>query len=414
MRTIPILFLLAALSAGVSAQHRLVIIGSSTAGGTGAKPLDSSWARRLDHYYRVEKKLVDTSYILAVGGYPSYKGMPSRYVPPPGRDWPDTAVNISKALRVLDNLPLPANGVVIINYPSNGYDHYSMDEILFTLQTMYDSVTAKGHRCFITTTIPRTDKAFRPSAVKRKMALIRDSILHRFGSSHTLNFYDGFFNPADSSVPDAIAAGDHIHFNNAGHRAVFEKVLAKNVLGPELPVQLPNFQGSLQSKTVQLQWTASLHDPKAGFLLLRSTDNKAFDTIARIPANKNLTASPYSFTDAQPAPGNNRYRLLIRQGSEYIRSRDLTIQNPEPGIQVLHLNWQAAPQQLALSVNAARDYQLTCTILFPSGIAWQQLKRSVKKGDNQLQLPGSLLPAGHYLLQLQYGQEQTLLLPFTK
>jgi len=96
---------------------------------------------------------------------------------------------------------------------------------------MYDSVTGAGHTCFITTTQPRTDGNFGLPSIKKKLAVIKDSIIERFGVHHTLNFWDGMYNPADTSILPLYAAGDGIHFNNAGHKVLFQRVVAKNVFG---------------------------------------------------------------------------------------------------------------------------------------------------------------------------------------
>lgn len=129
-------------------QHRIAVIGSSTAAGVGASVKDSGWVRRFNYYYKYQLGIVDTTFQLAIGGYPVYKGMPTNYVPPPNREGPDPHHNVSKAVIGLGDLPIPANGVVVINYPSNGYDYFSIGEIMFCLQTIYDSVVRKGHRCF--------------------------------------------------------------------------------------------------------------------------------------------------------------------------------------------------------------------------------------------------------------------------
>ena len=60
-----------------------------------------------------------------------------------------------------------------------------------SLQTIYDSAIKTGNKCYISTTQPRSDGNFALSSVKRKLADLKDSIINRFGSAHTLNFWDG-------------------------------------------------------------------------------------------------------------------------------------------------------------------------------------------------------------------------------
>src|SRR2546430_13957865 len=113
---------------------RAVVIGSSTAAGLGASPLDSSWVSRFNHYYKYQLGTVDTTYNLAVSGTTCYQGMPDSYVPPAGRPVPDPAHNVSRAAALLSTLAAPADGVTIVNYPTNGYDGYSIPEIMGSLQ----------------------------------------------------------------------------------------------------------------------------------------------------------------------------------------------------------------------------------------------------------------------------------------
>ncbi len=216
-------------SLAVPVKREIAVIGSSTAVGTGATSVDSSWVGRLNYYYKYQKSAIDTIYNLAVGGTTCYNAMPTTFTPPGGRPSPDPLKNVSKAVELMNDVIIPANGTTIVNFPTNGYDNYSIAEIMSSLQLIYDSATRTGNRCFITTTQPRTDAGFNTSAVKRKLAAIKDSIINRFGEAHTINFWDGMFNPADTSILTAYSAGDNVHLNNAGHKVLFERVIGKTI-----------------------------------------------------------------------------------------------------------------------------------------------------------------------------------------
>ncbi len=228
-----------------SQTKRVVVIGSSTTAGMGATTKDSCWVSLLNQYYKCRLGIADSAYNLGVPGADDYRAMPTGYVPPASRPFPDTSHNITKAHALLKTLSNTDNGVIIVNYPTNGYDTYSIKEIMSSLQLIYDSATSCGNRCFITTTQPRTDGGFNNAAVKRKLADIKDSIINRFGTANTLNFWDGMFNPADTSILEKYSYGDLIHFNNAGHRELFDRVVAKNILS--LPVWYSKSSGSLNA-----------------------------------------------------------------------------------------------------------------------------------------------------------------------
>ncbi len=231
------------LNKSFAQNKRAVAIGSSTAAGTGASSIDSCWVSLLNKYYKCQLGIADSVYNLGVSGADNYRGMPTGYIPPPTRPLSDPDHNISKASFLLKDIAIATDGVVLVNYPTNRYNTYSIDEIMSSLQIIYDSAIRRGNRCYISTTQPRTDGVFNTSVVKRKLADIKDSIINRFGADNSINFWDGMFDSADSSILDKYSFGDLIHFNNAGHRELFERVVAKNIFN--LPVWYSKSTGSL-------------------------------------------------------------------------------------------------------------------------------------------------------------------------
>ena len=228
----------------VAQIKRMVAIGSSTTAGFGATTKGSCWVGLLNNYYKCSLDVIDSAYNLGVIGSNNYNGMPTTYVPPASRPNPDAVHNVSKAILLLANLPNANDGVVIVNFPTNNYITYSIAEIMSSLQVIYDSVTARGNRCYITTTQPRNDLNFNTSAVKKKLADIKDSIISRF-NDNSLNFWDGMYNPADTTILEKYSYGDNVHFNNAGHRVLFERVLTKNIFN--LPVWYSKATGYLDN-----------------------------------------------------------------------------------------------------------------------------------------------------------------------
>lgn len=218
-----------------SQNYRMVALGTSTTAGLATSTPDSSWVRRFNYHYKYQLGVVDSTYNLGVSGKNLYNAMPTSYTPPAGRPLPDPLYNVTRANTLLSTLTTPSNGVVIINFPTGGYDTYTISEIMGALQLMYDSAVRLGNRAFVTTTQPRTDAGFNNSAVKKKLADIKDSIINRFGVANTINFWDGMYNPADTTIATGYSAGDNVHFNNAGHRILFERVKAKNVFNLPAP-----------------------------------------------------------------------------------------------------------------------------------------------------------------------------------
>jgi hypothetical protein len=207
----------------IYAQVRNVVtLGSSTTVGLNATPSDSSWVNLLKRYL-IEEGISDTIYNLGVSGKDCYCAMPSDYDPPENRPVSSPDHNITRALELLED---SGDGIIIVSYASNNYDQYSIAEILFCLQTIFDIATEAGHYCLISSTQPRSDDTFESSEMKRKLSILKDSIINRFGSN-SLNFYDGLADPSDSTILDKYSSGDEIHYNNAGHYELYTRVRTK-------------------------------------------------------------------------------------------------------------------------------------------------------------------------------------------
>ncbi len=200
----------------------IVILGSSTAAGTGAKPIDSAWVWRLTAYVLSHDSSA-TVINLAVGGYTTYDIMPTGFTPPPGRPKPKDGHNISKALSFHPD-------ILIVNLPSNdAANEYPVREQLSNYAVLVGQITNPTVQLFVSTTQPRNFT--KPEQLRIQMDM-RDSTYLRFGS-HTMDFWTGIANP-DASLKGEFDSGDGIHLNNLGHRILFERAL--HVLKREVPV----------------------------------------------------------------------------------------------------------------------------------------------------------------------------------
>lgn len=201
-----------AAAAGV----HIVVLGSSTAAGTGASVPDSAWVNR----YRNALVAEDASHQvtnLARGGYTTYHIMPTGNVPPAGRPLPDTLRNITRALSL-------APDAVIINLPSNDAAYgYTLAEQLAN----YDSVLAAAGRAGVPVWISTTQPRNLTLAGRENLMAMRDSTFARWGD-HAIDFWNGIANP-DGTINVLYNSGDGIHLNDAGHRILFERAHAKDI-----------------------------------------------------------------------------------------------------------------------------------------------------------------------------------------
>lgn len=294
-----LLLLLITGTAPLFAQKKIVFIGSSTVEGVGANPIaDSSFVNRVQKYFRKNTSPGNPDtvvYNLGMSGTYSATGLPVAMYGDPDR-------NVEKAMSYNPD-------VVIISYVSNDA-HYNvpLSETLDNLRTMYNYVVAAGKRCFITTTQPRDFSGY--PAKRQKQKDTRDSILAEYGSN-AINFWDDIAN-ANYTINSAYSAGDGIHINNNGHRALYSRTVAKDLfISSVLPIKLLNFSASLRYKKVQLNWRAETDNNFDKFIVERSSNGRTFSVINESKSAKDGTSvvSDYQATDDAPLTGVSYYRV---------------------------------------------------------------------------------------------------------
>lgn len=190
----------------------IVVLGSSTAAGTGPGHITNAWVNR--YLACVEDINPDNRVInLAKGGYTTYHMMPRGYVPPEHRPGPDPCRCITMAL-LLDP------SAIIINLPSNDDAYgYGITEQL----SNYDQILALAGDgevpVWITTTQPRNLS----QEQRENLMAMRDSTFSRFGD-RAIDFWTGLAR-SDGTIDPAYDCGDGVHLNDAGHKILFDRVV---------------------------------------------------------------------------------------------------------------------------------------------------------------------------------------------
>lgn len=198
----------------------IVVLGSSTAAGTGTTNPDSAWVNRFRNYFVAQ----DSSFRvinLAVGGYTTYHIMPTGFVPINGRPNPSVYNNITYALTY--------NPVaVLINMPSNdAANSFPMIEQIANYDTLVKILNEQSIPFWMSTTQPRN---FSNQSQLNLLFAMRDSTYSRY-ANNAVDFWtnlaqvNGWINPIYNS-------GDGIHLNNAAHRILFERM--KDAVTPDI------------------------------------------------------------------------------------------------------------------------------------------------------------------------------------
>ncbi len=194
----------------------IVVLGSSTAEGTGPSNRNNAWVNRYRAYVQsLNPKNAVTN--LARGGYTTYHIMPDGYIPPSGRALPDRERNITKALSLKPS-------AIIINLPSNdATNNYTVAEQLANYEAVLVKARAETVPVWIATTQPRNLS----EAQRQNLMAMRDSTFARWGSK-AIDFWTGIAE-ANGSIKSIYDSGDGVHLNDAAHGILFERVVAANV-----------------------------------------------------------------------------------------------------------------------------------------------------------------------------------------
>jgi len=196
----------------------IVILGSSTAYGSGASTIDSSWVKR----YTAALKAINSNYTvvnLALGGYTTFQMLPTGTVMPDGiTETIDVNRNVTKALTYNPY-------AIIVNMPSNDANkNYSVEKQLNNYAAVVNAANAQGVTVWIATTQPRN---FTDPAQIKLQSDMADTLLYIYGEN-AIDFWSITATPNGLILPQ-YNSGDGVHLNNAGHRVLFEKVMAKQI-----------------------------------------------------------------------------------------------------------------------------------------------------------------------------------------
>ena len=195
---------------------KIVILGSSTAVGTGASPVDSSWVKLLENKLRVVKPLISVINLSDLG-FTTYHIMPDEFAPPTARPKADLDGNVTRALALKPDL-------VIINLPTNDVaNNYNDQEII----TNFERVSANLQRDSILYIITGTQPRSLSLEKRQRLKELNTKLYSVYGNSF-FDYYD-YLSTTDNLIQKKYSAGDGIHVNNAGHYIIFENLMKFDV-----------------------------------------------------------------------------------------------------------------------------------------------------------------------------------------
>ena len=403
-----ILFIVVGISASF-AQMKVVIMGSSTAYGTGASVYDSSWAGRITAFLnRNTTDGADTVFNnIAFPAYDTYQEMPTGFIPPVGRPTPDEDYNVTKALSYTPN-------VVIINLPSNDINYgYAKAEMMSNLRVMYDSVVANGAVCFVATPQPRNDIS---QDYRDSLRTLVDSVNITFGPQ-ALDFWDGLVTTDGLNMlkEEYAATGSELHLNDAGHELLFERVRDAYIFGIAGPValHLTSLAAQPQGDLVLISWHTEQQGPNTSFEVQRSNDGQNFETAFTQTITEARPSFNYTGTDQTPFAGKSFYRIKIAQAGRISYSPIVTVNSPVRSLNIANLYLNTALGLTAV-IGTQKSQVANYIIINTTGAVLISQKIFINSPGTTLNFPVSKLPAGQYYFRIFTEDGTDAVKAFTK
>lgn len=205
-----------------------------------------------------------------------------------------------------------------------------------------------------------------------------------------------------------LTAGQNNTFANI--EAYFDNIsLVGNLTS--LPVSLLDFHAvQAADRSVALHWETAQEQNSSYMEVERSPDGKGFVTIGKVMAAGNSSLQrQYNFTDADPLSGRGFYRLrMVDLDGSFKYSKTLQVTTAAAGSAVKVFS-NPFHDVLGVRIPAAAPEKMVLSLLDQSGRVCVRSVYSAMTGINFVNLDGSGLAAGVYLLRVQGGRtEQTI------
>ncbi|KAA2239794.1 T9SS type A sorting domain-containing protein [Chitinophaga agrisoli] len=200
---------------------RIVVLGSSTAWGNGLPDRDSAWVFRYQRYLKQNHHPADTIINLAIGGFTTHEIQPTgtaAYTVFGITFRVDSTHNINRAIALQPD-------AIIINMPTNDEARGFPLAVQTANYLRLKQVAAQNNiPLWVSTTQPRGNLGY---AAAGRLQQMRDTINQYFGSK-AIDFWTTLAQSNGYIVP-AYNSGDDVHFNAAGQRILFERVVSEYI-----------------------------------------------------------------------------------------------------------------------------------------------------------------------------------------
>lgn len=200
--------------------YRIVVLGSSTAEGTGPENIADAWVNLYRDYLTQQDSRFEVIN-LGKGGYSTYDILPTGT---PIKDGVgrtiDTQRNVTKALSLNP-------GGIIINMPSNDAAYgFPVEDQLANYDLISDLIADQNIPLWVTSVQP---KNFGSNTTNKNIQLgMLDAVEKKFGDK-TIDFWTALGKSNNNGILPEYDSGDGTHMNAAGHKILFDRVVGAEV-----------------------------------------------------------------------------------------------------------------------------------------------------------------------------------------
>lgn len=167
-----------------------------------------------------------------------------------------------------------------------------------------------------------------------------------------------------------------------------------------LPVTLKHFDAKLLNNQTWIQWETSQEINGEYFYIQRANDNMQFSTIDSVLTKNLPNGSKYQYVDANPAIGNNYYRLVqkdIDNQLQYFDIKKVSV-NTNNLVTIINNPFQSI-LKIAIQSSSAEQYQFIIRDI--QGKTFYQEKIYLQAGRRDVEVQSGNWPSGMYILSIQ-------------
>jgi len=180
-----------------------------------------------------------------------------------------------------------------------------------------------------------------------------------------------------------------------------------------IPVKLEYFSGSKKNETNVLTWKAPSTNGSTNFSIERSNDGIHFSSIGNFDATNERCQLPFNYTDNNPLPGKNYYRLKITDVDRIIfYSKILLLENNKTGIEIFSVI--SNRENSMVYFNAAKQQTIQLKVIAADGKTVYSNSRTISSGYSNIDLLLNKISTGVYTLIVYTNEGKIITKRFVK